>query len=146
MLDLVAGSNILAQRRAEGARLASRCAPAIFALCSAAHFQRSRTMPSPAPQVPKDGQPISFSAGRISVPDRPVIPFIEGDGTGPDLWRASQRVLDAAVEKAYGGKPKIAWVEVFAGENSKNLFDTWLPDQTLEALRKYPVRINSPLT
>src|SRR5205085_1647910 len=103
-------------------------------------------MPSPAPVVPKDGQQISFSAGRLNVPERPILPFIEGDGTGPDIWRASRRVFDAAVEKAYGGKRKIAWVEVYAGEKSKNLFDTWLPDETVDAFRKYLVGIKGPLT
>jgi len=103
-------------------------------------------MPSPAPKIPQDGQPITFAAGRIGVPDRPIIPFIEGDGTGPDIWRASQRVLDAAVEKAYGGKRKIAWAEVYAGEKSKNLFDNWLPDETVDAFRKYIVGIKGPLT
>src|SRR6266851_3126714 len=73
-------------------------------------------MPSPAPQIPKDGQPITHREGRLSVPDRPIIPFIEGDGIGPDIWRASVRVFDAAVAKAYGGKRKIAWAEVYAGE------------------------------
>src|SRR5438874_10773827 len=103
-------------------------------------------MPSPAPVVPKDGQQISFSAGRLNVPERPILPFIEGDGTGPDIWRASQRVFDAAVEKAYGGKRKIAWAEVYAGEKAKNLFDNWLPDETVDAFRKYLVGIKGPLT
>src|SRR5919199_3697431 len=103
-------------------------------------------MPAWSPTVPKDGRPIAVKDGRLSVPDRPIIPFIEGDGTGPDIWRASQRVFDAAVEKAYGGKRRIAWVEVYAGEKSKNLFDTWLPDETVEAFRKYLVGIKGPLT
>src|SRR3954468_19814495 len=95
---------------------------------------------------PAGGQAISISAGKLAVPDRPVIPFIEGDGIGPDIWRASQRVFDAAVEKAYGGKKKIAWMEVYAGEKSKQLFDNWLPDETVEAFRKYLVGIKGPLT
>jgi len=103
-------------------------------------------MPSPAPQIPKDGQPITHRESRLSVPDRPIIPFIEGDGIGPDIWRASVRVFDAAVAKAYGGKRKIAWAEVYAGEKAKNLFDSWLPDETVEAFRKYLVGIKGPLT
>src|SRR5436309_482989 len=103
-------------------------------------------MPSPAPQVPKNAKAITISGGRLSVPDQPILPFIEGDGTGPDIWRASQRVLDAVVEKAYGGRRRIAWVEVYAGEKSKNLFDNWLPDETVEAFRQYLVGIKGPLT
>jgi isocitrate dehydrogenase len=103
-------------------------------------------MPSAAPKIPADGQPIQHKNARLEVPDRPIIPFIEGDGTGADIWRASQRVLDAAVAKAYGGKKKIAWVEVYAGEKSKNLFDNWLPDETVDAFRKYLVGIKGPLT
>jgi len=86
------------------------------------------------------------SDGRLSVPYRPIIPFIEGDGTGPDIWRAAVRVFDEAVNKAYGGKCRIAWFEVFAGEKSKKLFDTWLPDETLEAFRDFRVSIKGPLT
>jgi len=89
---------------------------------------------------------ISFSAGRLIVPDDPIIPFIEGDGTGPDIWRASVRVLDAAVEKAYGGKKKIAWKEVYAGEKSFKQFNNWLPDETVDAFRQYYVGIKGPLT
>ena len=96
--------------------------------------------------VPADGQAISSSGGRLSVPDRPIIPFIEGDGTGPDIWRASQRVFDAAVAKAYSGKRKIAWMEVFAGEKSFNKFSNWLPDETVEAFRTFRVGIKGPLT
>jgi isocitrate dehydrogenase len=83
---------------------------------------------------------------RLRVPDQPIIPFIEGDGTGPDIWRASVRVLDAAVERAYGGKKKIAWLEVLAGEKAKRKLDNWLPDETVEAYRKYLVGIKGPLT
>ena len=87
------------------------------------------------------------ATARFSVPDHPIVPFIEGDGTGPDIWRASQRVFDAAVEKAYGGKKKIAWYEVFAGEKAfKAQFDNWLPDETVDAYRKYLVGIKGPLT
>ena len=82
----------------------------------------------------------------LNIPDRPVIPFIRGDGTGPDIWAASERVFDAAVEKAYGGKKKIAWFEVFAGQAAKDKFDTWLPDDTVEAFREYLVGIKGPLT
>ena len=80
------------------------------------------------------------------MPDNPIIPFIEGDGTGPDIWRASVRVMDAAVEKAYGGKKKIAWMEVFAGEKSFKQSNSWLPDETVEAFREYLVGIKGPLT
>ncbi|MFZ5896643.1 MAG: NADP-dependent isocitrate dehydrogenase [Myxococcota bacterium] len=95
---------------------------------------------------PKSGDAITLASGKLSVPDQPILPFIEGDGTGPDIWRASQAVLDAAVQKAYGGKRKIAWYEVFAGEKSKKKFDSWLPEETVEAYRKYLVGIKGPLT
>jgi isocitrate dehydrogenase len=104
-------------------------------------------MVSAAPQIPAGGEAIKVHGdGRLEVPDHPVIPFIEGDGTGPDIWRASVRVLDAAVAKEFGGKKKIAWAEVYAGEKSKKLFDSWLPDETLEAFKKYFVGIKGPLT
>src|SRR3954468_10617189 len=104
-------------------------------------------MVSAAPQVPAGGEPIKVHGdGRLEVPDHPIIPFIEGDGTGPDIWRASVRVLDAAVDKEFGGKKKIAWTEVYAGEKSKQLFDSWLPDETLEAFKTYYVGIKGPLT
>jgi len=89
---------------------------------------------------------ITKSGGRLNVPDDPIIPFIEGDGTGPDIWRASVRVLDAAVKKAYGGKRAIAWKEVYAGEKSFKQFNNWLPDETVEAFRTYLVGIKGPLT
>src|SRR5512143_2794597 len=92
------------------------------------------------------GETITLRNGRLNVPDHPIVPFIEGDGTGPDIWRASVRVFDAAVAKAYGGKRRIAWMEVFAGEKSHKLFDTWLPDDTVEAFREYYVGIKGPLT
>lgn len=95
---------------------------------------------------PTAGTAISRQNGRLVVPDHPIIPFIEGDGTGPDIWRASVRVLDAAVAKAYGGRRKIAWMEVFAGEKSYKQFDNWLPDDTIEAFREYYVGIKGPLT
>jgi isocitrate dehydrogenase len=103
-------------------------------------------MPSPF-TPPAHGQPIRMGAGhQLTVPDNPILPFIEGDGTGRDIWRASVRVLDAAVDKAYGGKRKIAWYEVYAGEKAYNLLSSWLPDETVEAFRKYLVGIKGPLT
>ena len=95
---------------------------------------------------PANGTPITRKDGRLVVPDNPIVPFIEGDGTGPDIWRASVRVFDAAVKKAYGGKRSLAWMEVYAGEKSAKLFDTWLPDDTVEAFREYYVGIKGPLT
>ena len=95
---------------------------------------------------PAAGTAITKKDGRLIVPDDPIIPFIEGDGTGPDIWRASVRVLDAAVAKAYGGTKKIAWFEVYAGEKSFKKFNTWLPDETVEAFRHYLVGIKGPLT
>jgi isocitrate dehydrogenase len=97
-------------------------------------------------KVPKDGEKIRMVNGRVQVPDRPIVPFIEGDGTGPDIWRASQYVFDKAVEKVYGGKRKIAWMEVYAGEKSYKDFNTWLPDETVEAFQEYLVGIKGPLT
>ncbi|HEX6992257.1 MAG TPA: isocitrate dehydrogenase (NADP(+)) [Gemmatimonadales bacterium] len=89
---------------------------------------------------------ITMSAGKLVVPEQPIIPFIEGDGTGPDIWRASQRVFDAAVEKAYGGRRRIQWREVLAGEKAKNKVDNWLPDETLATIREQLVAIKGPLT
>jgi isocitrate dehydrogenase len=97
-------------------------------------------------EVPPNGQKITIKDGQLVVPDNPVIPFIEGDGTGPDIWRASVRVMDAAVQKAYGGKRKIHWMEVYAGQKSNDLFHTWLPDETVAACREYLVSIKGPLT
>jgi isocitrate dehydrogenase len=96
--------------------------------------------------VPAGGKPITITSGRLSVPDQPIIPFIEGDGTGPDIWRASVRVFDAAVAKAYKGARKIAWMEVLAGQKSKDKLDTWLPDETVQAFREFLVGIKGPLT
>jgi len=93
-----------------------------------------------------EGGKISIDKGIVSVPDNPIVPFIRGDGTGPDIWTASQLVFDAAVEKAYGGSKKIAWFEVFAGQSSKDQFDEWLPDDTVAAFREYLVGIKGPLT
>ncbi len=96
--------------------------------------------------VPAEGQPIEFRDGRFVVPDNPIIPFIEGDGTGPDIWRSAQAVFDAAVEKAYGGRRKVVWYEVFAGEKSFQKFNTWLPEDTLKAIQRFRVAIKGPLT
>jgi isocitrate dehydrogenase len=96
--------------------------------------------------TPPAGGTISIQSGKLNVPPNPILPFIRGDGTGPDIWAASQRVFDAAVEKAYGGKRKVAWFEVFAGETAKNKFDNWLPDDTVEAFKEFLVGIKGPLT
>src|SRR5712692_2451583 len=93
-----------------------------------------------------EGEKTSIRNGKLNVPDHPIIPFIEGDGTGRDIWRASVRVLDAAVEKAYSRKRKIAWMELYAGEKSYNKFNTWLPDETVAAFREFLVGIKGPLT
>ena len=95
---------------------------------------------------PSNGQSIRMADGQLSVPDFPIIPFIEGDGTGPDIWKASQYVLDGAVKKAYGDSRKIAWFEVFAGGKSYDQFGEWLPDDTLKAISEYLVAIKGPLT
>ena len=95
---------------------------------------------------PANGEKITISGGKLNVPDHPVIPFIEGDGIGPDIWAASQRVFDAAVEKAYGGERKIEWLEVYAGEKAHTKFGEWLPEDTLTAVREYLVAIKGPLT
>jgi isocitrate dehydrogenase len=95
---------------------------------------------------PTQGTAITRKGGRLVVPDDPIIPFIEGDGTGPDIWRASVRVFEAAVEKAFGGKKRIAWFEVPAGEKAKDQYGEWLPNDTLEAVRAYKVAIKGPLT
>jgi len=96
--------------------------------------------------TPPAGGKISIQNGILSVPENPVIPFIRGDGTGPDIWAASERVFNAAVQKAYGGQRRIVWFEVFAGETAKNKFDNWLPDDTIEAFKEYLVGIKGPLT
>ena len=93
-----------------------------------------------------EGSAITLSGGKLSVPADPIIPFIEGDGTGRDIWKASVRVFDAAVKKCYGGQRKIVWKEVLAGEKAKNTVDNWLPDETVDAFRKYLVGIKGPLT
>jgi len=96
--------------------------------------------------VPADGEPIRMEGGKLHVPDRPIIPFIEGDGTGPDIWKSASAVMEAAVEKAYGGKRKIEWMEVLAGEKAYNAVGTWLPDETVDTFRSYLVGIKGPLT
>src|SRR3954453_22624420 len=96
--------------------------------------------------TPPQGGKISITSGKLTVPENPILPFIRGDGTGPDIWAASQRVFDAAVKKAYGGKRAVAWFEVYAGETAKNKFDNWLPDDTIEAFKEYLVGIKGPLT
>ncbi|MDD5460659.1 MAG: NADP-dependent isocitrate dehydrogenase [Methylococcales bacterium] len=98
------------------------------------------------PTPPPNGSPITMQNGKLVVPDNPIIPFIEGDGTGPDIWRATVRVLDAAVANAYSGQRKIHWLEVYAGGKANALFNTWLPDETVEACRDYLVSIKGPLT
>jgi len=96
--------------------------------------------------TPPSGGKISIQNGKLNVPDNPVLPFIRGDGTGPDIWAASERVFDAAVQKCYGGKRKISWFEVYAGEAAKNKFDNWLPDDTIDAFKEFLVGIKGPLT
>ncbi len=97
-------------------------------------------------EVPKSGEKITIQGGELRVPDQPILPFIEGDGTGRDIWRASVRVFNAAVEKAYGGKRKIHWMEVYAGEKAFHKFGDWLPEETVKAFREFLVGIKGPLT
>lgn len=96
--------------------------------------------------LPKSGERITFEQGKLNIPDQPVIPFIEGDGTGQDIWRAAARVLDAAVERAYSGQKKIHWYEIFAGEKAYNIFNEWAPQDSFDAIRYYYVAIKGPLT
>jgi isocitrate dehydrogenase len=107
---------------------------------------RRISMAEPTLTPPAGGAKITIANGKLTVPNNPIIPFIEGDGTGADIWRASVRVFDAAVAKAYGGKRKIHWMEIYAGEKSNNQFGTWLPDATVQACRDYLVSIKGPLT
>ena len=104
------------------------------------------TAASPRVTPPADGAKITIKNGKLTVPDNPIVPFIEGDGTGPDIWRAAVRVMDAAVAKSYGGKRRVRWMEVYAGEKANQLFQTWLPDETVAACREYLVSIKGPLT
>src|SRR5205807_1155561 len=96
--------------------------------------------------LPTDGQAIEFKNGRFEFPENPIIPFIEGDGTGRDIWKASKLVFDAAVQKAYGGKRHIAWFEIFAGEKAFNQFKDWLPEESVDAIRDLRIAIKGPLT
>jgi isocitrate dehydrogenase len=97
-------------------------------------------------KVPRNGEPVMFANGKLSVPSKPIIPFVEGDGTGPDIWRASVRVFDAAVEQAYGAERKIEWMEVYAGEKAFKQFNDWLPQETVDAMQEFRVSIKGPLT
>lgn len=97
-------------------------------------------------QTPAQGDKITISKGKLQVPDNPIIPFIEGDGIGPDVWRASKRVMDAAVKKAYDGKRQIHWMEIYAGEKANRLTGSWLPEESLDACREYLIAIKGPLT
>ncbi|MEO1246308.1 MAG: NADP-dependent isocitrate dehydrogenase [Pseudomonadota bacterium] len=103
-------------------------------------------MATAAPTPPAGGARITIESGKLNVPDNPIIPFIEGDGTGPDIWRATVRVLDAAVEKTYGGKRQIHWMEIYAGQKANDHFNSWLPEETVDACREYLVSIKGPLT
>lgn len=103
-------------------------------------------MAEPVLTPPEGGAKISIKNGVLNVPDNPIIPFIEGDGTGPDIWRATVRVLDAAVAKAYGDRRKLHWLEIYAGEKANNQFGTWLPEASVQACRDYLVSIKGPLT
>jgi isocitrate dehydrogenase len=97
-------------------------------------------------KVPARGEAVRFTNGVLSVPDRPIVPFVEGDGTGPDIWRASVRVFDAAVEQAYSGQRKVEWMEVFAGEKAFKQYQDWLPQETIDAMAEFRVSIKGPLT
>ncbi len=103
-------------------------------------------MADAAPTPPAGGEKITIDDGRLRVPDNPIVPFIEGDGTGPDIWRATVRVLDAAVHKTYGDARRIHWMEIYAGQKSNDMFGSWLPDETVDACREYLVSIKGPLT
>ncbi|MCZ6559448.1 MAG: isocitrate/isopropylmalate family dehydrogenase, partial [Gammaproteobacteria bacterium] len=103
-------------------------------------------MSNPNYTAPTGGAKITIENGKLNVPDNPIIPFIEGDGIGPDIWRAAVRVLDAAVDKGYGGKKKIHWLEIFAGQKAYDQFENWLPDETVQACRDYLISIKGPLT
>ena len=103
-------------------------------------------MPYRYSQVPPEGEKITLVSGRLQIPDRPIVPFVEGDGTGPDIWRAAVQVIDAAVERAYGESRRIAWMEVLAGEKAFGRTGDWLPEETVEAFREFRVGIKGPLT
>src|SRR4051812_28267536 len=130
-------------------RLQGRWVDALYCCSWAARSDSAQypTATASAPRTPEmSGEAITMNAGRLEVPTTPVVPFIEGDGTGPDIWRASQLVFDGAVERAYGRKRRIAWLEVLAGEKAKNETGSWLPDATLAAIDRYLVAIKGPLT
>ena len=96
--------------------------------------------------IPQDGKKITIKDGSLNIPDNPIIPYIEGDGIGADIWHATEMVINAAVKKAYGGKKKIHWMEIFAGEKSYNSFGKWLPDETPDAINDFIISIKGPLT
>ena len=96
--------------------------------------------------APTEGETITLENGKLNVPNNPIVAFIEGDGIGPDIWRAAQSILDAAVEKAYSGERKIAWFEVYAGQKAFDKYENWLPEDTVTAFRNYLVSIKGPLT
>jgi isocitrate dehydrogenase len=123
-----------------------RAAPDSAASRAAEENDMSTTAKAMKINPPAQGEKITIRNGTLQVPDRPIIPFIEGDGTGPDIWRASVRVLDAAVKKTYGDKRRIEWMEIYAGQKSNQMFNTWLPDETVAACREYLVSIKGPLT
>jgi len=102
--------------------------------------------PTKQPVIPPDGERIEYADGELRVPDRPIVPFIEGDGTGPDIWRAARLVIESAVEKAYGGARAIRWTQIYAADRALELFDEWVPDETVEAIRTFRVAIKGPLT
>jgi isocitrate dehydrogenase len=104
------------------------------------------SQPTKEPTIPPEGTPIGYEDGALQVPDRPIVPFIEGDGTGPDIWRATRNVIDSAVQKAYGGDREIAWTQLYAADKSLELFGEWVPEETVEAIRTYRVAIKGPLT
>src|SRR5256714_8615566 len=97
-------------------------------------------------KVPSRGEGIIYKDGALSVPDNPVIPYVEGDGTGPDIWRASVRVFDAAIKKAFGDRRRVSWMKVYAGEEAHAKFGEWLPNETLEAFKEFRVSIKGPLS
>jgi isocitrate dehydrogenase len=102
--------------------------------------------PTKHPQIPAEGEPVGYADGKLQVPDYPIVPFIEGDGIGPDIWHATRLVADAAVEKAYGADRRVRWTEIYAGEKSIALFDEWIPEETFEAIARFRVAIKGPLT
>ncbi len=102
--------------------------------------------PTKSPVVPAEGEPIEYADGRFTVPDFPIVPFIEGDGIGPDIWRATRMVAEAAVEKAYGTDRRVCWTQIYAGEKSIELFEDWIPQETFDAIARFRIAIKGPLT